>query len=138
MDVRDVPGSDQEALEITERLHHEYDFTFVHFKATDARGEDGDFDAKVAAAEAVDLLIPDFRACGHDVVIVTGDHSTPATYGAHSWHAVPVLVASRWARPTGGSFGEASCRSGDLGQFHGKHLMSLALAHAGRLAKFGA
>jgi 2,3-bisphosphoglycerate-independent phosphoglycerate mutase len=138
MDVRDVPSSNEEAVAIVERLHADYDFVFVHFKATDARGEDGDFEAKTAAAEAIDSLIPRFRALGHEVVIVTGDHSTPAIYGAHSWHSVPVLIASRWARPTGGHFDETHCRVGDLGSFEGRHLMSLALAHAGRLAKFGA
>jgi 2,3-bisphosphoglycerate-independent phosphoglycerate mutase len=59
-------------------------------------------------------------------------------YKEHSWHAVPVLLASKWARPTGGGFGEAACRRGDLGRFAGTGLMSLALAHAGRLVKFGA
>lgn len=138
MDVRDVPRSDEEVPQVYARHHDEYDFVFVHFKAPDARGEDGDFPGKVAAIERIDALIPEFLACDPDVVLVTGDHATPALYGAHSWHSVPVLLASRWARPTGGAFGETSCREGDLGQMAGKDLMSLALAHAGRLTKFGA
>ncbi len=138
MDVLEVPGSDEEAAEIYARRHEEYDFAFVHFKSPDARGEDGDFGAKVAAIEKIDALIPSFLACKPDVVLVTGDHSTPAAIGAHSWHSVPVLLASSWARPTGGTFGETSCRKGDLGRLAGKDLMSLALAHAGRLQKFGA
>ena len=138
MDVKDVPKSDEETASIIEASHGGYDFVFAHFKAPDARGEDGDFPAKVAAIERIDALIPRFTVLEPNVLIVTGDHSTPAGYGAHSWHAVPVLLASRWARPTASSFGEASCRGGDLGRFEGKHLMSLALANAGRLAKFGA
>jgi 2,3-bisphosphoglycerate-independent phosphoglycerate mutase len=138
MEVQEVPGSDEEAVEIVERRIGDYDYCFVHFKAPDARGEDGDFGAKVAAIERIDALMPRLAALEPAVLAVTGDHSTPAAYGAHSWHAVPVLLASRWSRPTGGTFGEAACSAGDLGHFEGKHLMTLALAHAGRLAKFGA
>jgi 2,3-bisphosphoglycerate-independent phosphoglycerate mutase len=138
MEVQEVPGSDEEAVGIVERRIGDYDFVFVHFKAPDARGEDGNFEAKVAAIERIDALMPRLAALEPAVLAVTGDHSTPAAYGAHSWHAVPVLLASRWSRPTGATFGEATCRAGDLGRFEGKHLMTLALAHAGRLVKFGA
>ncbi|NIU80223.1 MAG: hypothetical protein GWN71_43830 [Gammaproteobacteria bacterium] len=138
MEVHEIPGSDEEAVGVVERRLGDYDFCFVHFKAPDARGEDGNFDAKVAAIERIDALVPRLAALEPEVLMVTGDHSTPAGYGAHSWHAVPVLLASRWARPTGAAFGETACRGGDLGQFEGKHLMTLALGHAGRLAKFGA
>jgi 2,3-bisphosphoglycerate-independent phosphoglycerate mutase len=75
-----------------------------------------------------------------DVFIVTGDHSTPATYQAHSWHPVPTLL---WAPATHMTdraqlFGERECMGGALGQFPASDLMPLALAHAKRLQKFGA
>lgn len=138
MSIDGIPTGDEETVAQLETLWGGFDFYFLHFKATDARGEDGDFAAKVAAAEAIDALIPRVLALEPDVVMVTGDHSTPATYAAHSWHGVPVLISSRWCRPTGSAFGESECRAGDLGRFPGKHLMSLALAHAGRLEKYGA
>jgi 2,3-bisphosphoglycerate-independent phosphoglycerate mutase len=138
MDVREVPADTSQLVPLLERHFDEYDFFFLHFKYTDSRGEDGDFHAKVQAIESVDPLFARIRELGPEVLVVTGDHSTPATLGAHSWHPVPVLIASPWARPTGGRFGETDCRKGDLGSFEGKHLMTLALAHAGRLAKFGA
>jgi 2,3-bisphosphoglycerate-independent phosphoglycerate mutase len=73
------------------------------------------------------------------VIVVTGDHSTPSRMRAHSWHPVPTIVASRWCRPVEvDGFGERECLRGELGTFEAKHLMTLALAHAGRLAKFGA
>lgn len=139
MDVHPVPESDEAAVAAVAERFAAYDFHFVHFKAPDARGEDGDFRAKAAAIEAVDRLLPRIEALGPDVLVVTGDHSTPSRHRAHSWHPVPVLLASRWCRGTGaGGFGEAACRQGELGTFPAVHLMTLALAHAGRLAKFGA
>jgi 2,3-bisphosphoglycerate-independent phosphoglycerate mutase len=138
MDVRDIPDSPPDLVPLLKKYLDEYDFFFLHFKYTDSRGEDGDFEAKVKAIESVDPLVAGVMEASPEVLVVTGDHSTPATFGAHSWHSVPVLLASPWARPSGGSFGESECRAGDLGTFEGKHLMALALAHAGRLAKFGA
>jgi 2,3-bisphosphoglycerate-independent phosphoglycerate mutase len=138
MRIPGIPGSDEEAVTLIERHFESASFHFIHFKAPDARGEDGDFDAKVAAIEAVDAWLPRLTALAPEVLVVTGDHSTPATLGAHSWHHVPLLLASRWARPTGPEFSERACRTGDLGVFEARHLMSLALAHAGRLSKFGA
>jgi len=138
MEVPGVPGSAEETVAMYEEHGPAHGFSFLHFKDTDTRGHDGDFHGKVAAIEEVDALVPRILATEPDVLIVTGDHSTPATYKEHSWHAVPVLLASRWSRPTDAAFGESSCRLGDLGRFHGTELMSLALAHAGRLIKFGA
>ncbi len=138
MTVDGVPDSNQGTVEMLERHFGAYDFYFIHFKDTDSRAHDGDFDGKVAAIEEVDALLPRITDLGPDVLIVTGDHSTPAIYGEHSWHHVPTLVASRWARPSSEVFGESSCMRGDLGVVPGKDLMSLALAHAGRLDKYGA
>jgi 2,3-bisphosphoglycerate-independent phosphoglycerate mutase len=138
MDVKDVPGKPSELPVLLGRHFHDYDFFFLHFKYTDSRGEDGDFPAKVEAIESVDALVPAILDPAPEVLVVTGDHSTPATLGAHSWHSVPVLLHSPWPRPTGSRFGETECRAGDLGTFLGKDLMTMALAHAGRLAKFGA
>ncbi|HSH45999.1 MAG TPA: 2,3-bisphosphoglycerate-independent phosphoglycerate mutase [Longimicrobiales bacterium] len=139
MDISEVAEEDAGNVAILEKNFHDYDFFFVHFKYVDSRGEDGDFDAKVAAIEAVDALIPGITALDPDVLVVTGDHSTPANYRAHSWHPVPALIASDWCRPVDvDGFGERACLRGELGTFEAKHLTSLALAHAGRLAKFGA
>ena len=138
MTVPGIPASDEDAVALLEAHAGAFDFHFIHAKAPDARGEDGDFDGKVAAIEAADAWIPRLAALEPEVLLVTGDHSTPAGYGAHTWHPVPVLLHSRWARPTATTFGETACRSGDLGRVRGVDLLSLALAHAGRLQKFGA
>jgi 2,3-bisphosphoglycerate-independent phosphoglycerate mutase len=114
-------------------------FFFVHYKYTDSTGEDGNFAAKVARIEELDAAVPGIVALKPDVLIVTGDHSTPSLLRSHSWHPVPTLLAAKTCRPdpcTG--FGETECLRGGLGQFLAKDLLPLALAHAGRLGKYGA
>lgn len=139
MDAGNMPESDEQSVELLERNFDQYDFHFIHFKAVDSRGEDGDFAAKAKAIEACDPLVGRIEALRPDVLIVTGDHSTPSRMRAHSWHPVPVLIRSPWVRPNAQqTFGERSCRHGELGIFSTAHLMSLALAHASRLSKFGA
>jgi 2,3-bisphosphoglycerate-independent phosphoglycerate mutase len=134
-----VPDTDAQAIDVLEEEFDRFDFHFVHFKAMDSRGEDGSFEAKAEAIAAVDRLIPRVEALGPDVILVTGDHSTPSALRAHSWHPVPVMLVSPWCRPAPhATFGERSCARGELGIFPGAELMSLALAHAGRLAKYGA
>ena len=133
--TRDVPTQ----IEALEKAFSRYDFFFVHVKYTDSRGEDGDFDAKVKVIEEVDALIPRIRALKPDVLVVTGDHSTPAQMKSHSWHPSPVLIYSALARVDRVErFDEISCIGGGLGRQPSVHLMGLALAHAGRLKKFGA
>jgi 2,3-bisphosphoglycerate-independent phosphoglycerate mutase len=116
-----------------------YDFVFLHYKYTDSSGEDGDFDAKVRRIEEFDAIIPQVTALHPEVLIVTGDHSTPSLLRSHSWHPVPTILYSKECRSDGcQTFGESDCLRGGLGQFEAKYLMPLALANAGRLGKFGA
>ncbi|MDO9528152.1 MAG: 2,3-bisphosphoglycerate-independent phosphoglycerate mutase [Syntrophales bacterium] len=119
--------------------YEKYDFFFLHIKPTDSRGEDGDFDAKVKVIEEVDSLLPVITELRPDVLVVTGDHSTPALLASHSWHPVPVLLSSDTCRPDGVErFGERECIQGGLGRIPMVYLMGIALAHAQRLTKFGA
>jgi 2,3-bisphosphoglycerate-independent phosphoglycerate mutase len=116
-----------------------HDFFFLHYKDTDKAGEDGDFDAKVRALERLDRAIPDIRALGPDVLIVTGDHATPSILAGHGWQPVPVLVWSRYCGADGvTAFTERACAAGNLGVIPSQHLMPLVMANALRLTKFGA
>jgi len=73
-----------------------------------------------------------------DVVAVTGDHSTPAVYGAHSWHPVPVVLSGKFVRPDNvTSFGETAAVSGGLGRFEACYLINELLSAAGKLQKYG-
>ena len=139
MDVLDAGQTLDDQMDRLAAAWNDYDFFFIHFKYTDSTGEDGNFEAKVKRTEELDAAIPRVVALKPDVIIVTGDHSTPSKLRSHSWHPVPVLLAADTCRFDGStSFGEAECRQGGLGQFEAKYLMPLALAHAGRLNKFGA
>ncbi len=139
MDTLPAAATDDASIDVLAEKYDSYDFHFIHFKAVDSRGEDGDFAAKAKAISAVDPLIARIEKLDPDVLIVTGDHSTPSRLKAHSWHPVPILMKTKWARPTGAKeFGERACLGGELGVFPTVHLMALALANAGRLAKFGA
>ncbi len=138
MEVAPTPGTDAAGVESVAAGYEKHDFHFLHFKYTDSRGEDGDFQAKVAAIEALDPLIARLAELEPDVLVVTGDHSTPARMRAHSWHPVPLLIASPWHRGGGAAFGERACLAGELGIIRATDIMTLALAHASRLGKFGA
>ncbi|MBI1734959.1 MAG: 2,3-bisphosphoglycerate-independent phosphoglycerate mutase [Candidatus Rokubacteria bacterium] len=124
----------------TLRQHRDaYDFFFLHYKDTDKAGEDGDFDAKVAALERFDAALPEIRAVAPDVLVVTGDHATPSILAAHGWQPVPVLVRSAYsgADPVT-AFTERACAGGTLGLMPAHHLMPIVMANALRLTKFGA
>lgn len=139
MDVLDAGQTIDDQCEALKKHWDDYDFFFVHFKYTDSTGEDGNFEAKVKRTEEVDAAMPKIMALNPDVLIVTGDHSTPSKMKSHSWHPVPTLLVADNCRYDGLSeFGETACRQGGLGQFEAKYLMPLALAHAGRLEKYGA
>lgn len=116
-----------------------YDFFFLHVKRTDSAGEDGDFEGKVKLIEEVDSALPNLTGLKPDVIVVTGDHSTPAMLKGHSWHPLPIVLYSKWCRPDRvDEFSESACISGGLGRFPATQIMPLAMAHALKLAKFGA
>jgi len=139
MDVLDTGTTVEEEFATLRQHYAEYDFFFIHVKGTDSAGEDGDFDRKVRVIEAVDAALPGLTGLQSDVLVVTGDHSTPALLKAHSWHPVPVLLSSPWCRPDDlTEFSERACIAGGLGRFPATEVMPLAMAHALKLAKFGA
>jgi 2,3-bisphosphoglycerate-independent phosphoglycerate mutase len=128
-----------EQIDVLSENWKNYDFFFIHFKYTDSTGEDGNFDAKVKRIEEFDAIMPRISALKPDVLIVTGDHSTPSFLKSHSWHPVPTLLVSDCCRPDGNTaFSESASIRGGLGHFEAKYLMCLALSNAGRMGKYGA
>ncbi|MBI3539411.1 MAG: 2,3-bisphosphoglycerate-independent phosphoglycerate mutase [Candidatus Eisenbacteria bacterium] len=139
MDVLPTGEKVNDAFTTVASRWKDFDFFFVHVKATDMAGEDGDFAAKRAAIEDVDRALPALTALAPDVLCVTGDHATPVAVRGHAWHPVPVMVHGRWCGADGAArFHERACVSGSLGVLPSRDLMAVLLANAGRLDKFGA
>lgn len=139
MDVIGPPVTIDEQILLLKEHWDDYDLFFFHHKAADSAGEDGNFDAKVEAIEALDAVVPQLMSMSPDVVAVTGDHATPSQMAAHSWHPVPVLLhGERVGRDPVERFGERYCLQGALGRRPARELMPIMLNVAGRLAKYGA
>lgn len=139
MEAPAIEGTVEDEIAFLKEKYNEYDFFFVHVKKIDSYGEDGNFEGKVAQIEHFDGLLPQILALKPDVLIITGDHSTPSVMKSHSWHPVPVLIKSPYVLGgTSSGFSERECLKGELGIFPTVNLMPLALANALRLKKFGA
>ena len=132
------PGPETADLFDTLEAHrNDHDFFYIHYKKTDAAGEDGNFEAKVRAIEEADRFLPRIEALKPDVVVVTADHSTPALMRGHSFHPNPFVLVSGTALPDDvASFTERACAKGLLGRFPSLYAMPLMLGHAGKLKKF--
>jgi len=139
MEVLKTGGTFAEEIETLERQWEHHDFFFLHYKDTDKAGEDGDFDAKVAALERFDALLPRVLALQPDVLAISGDHATPSILKGHGWQGVPALLARPYC---GGDpvsrFTERDCVGGSLGVIPAQDLMPLVMANALRFTKYGA
>lgn len=139
MDILDAGDTLETQLAAAKEHWDNYDLLFVHYKYPDSAGEDGDFSRKQQAIHDFDLCLPRLMSLDPDVIIVTGDHSTPSVMAAHSWHPVPLLLWGRHVRTDRAlRFNEHDCAAGGLGTFPAKEVLPIAFAHAGRLTKFGA
>ena len=141
MAVLPVPEDFDTMLTQLKENYDNYDFFYVHFKKTDSYGEDGNFDAKVKMIESVDDWLKQMVELNPDVLVITGDHSTPSVMKSHSWHPVPVVMHSRtlMIRPDKSTeFGEQACTTGGLGRMPMNQMIFEAMAAAGRIQKFGA
>lgn len=139
MEVFSAEGGVHEEIKVLASCFDKHDFFYVHVKQADSAGEDGDFSRKVKVIEDVDSALPQLLDLKPDVIVITGDHSTPAALKGHSWHPVPVLLYSQWCRTDDvKEFSESACISGGLGRLHAMDIMPLAMSNALKLTKFGA
>jgi len=139
MDVLPRPHGLDEQVALLREHWDEHDYFFMHHKATDQAGHDGLRDDKVAAIEQVDAIVDDLVALEPDVLVVTGDHSSPTQLSGHSWHPVPLLMwGPRVGRDAVTSFAERTATTGLLGRMPTQQMMTVALATAGKLEKWGA
>ncbi|MCL4543515.1 MAG: 2,3-bisphosphoglycerate-independent phosphoglycerate mutase [Chloroflexi bacterium] len=139
MKVLGHPHSTEEEFALLREHWSEYDFFYVHIKPTDSAGEDGDVARKASVIEEVDRYLPQVLELRPDVLVVTGDHSTPARLKSHSWHPLPLLFSSPFVFPEGtAGFSERTAASGRLGRLVHADVLDLAMAHALKYDKFGA
>ncbi|MCU0639172.1 MAG: 2,3-bisphosphoglycerate-independent phosphoglycerate mutase [Candidatus Krumholzibacteria bacterium] len=140
MDLFDTGFSPAEEFETVRSIYGgDRHFFFIHIKKTDSYGEDGNIEGKIKVIEEVDARIPALLDLEPDVLVVTGDHSTPCAMKSHSWHPVPFMIRSRnCGRDASARFCESECDRGSHGIFPAKSIMEMVLANSGRLKKFGA
>jgi 2,3-bisphosphoglycerate-independent phosphoglycerate mutase len=139
MEILETGETLREEAETLKKYFDRYDFFYLHFKKTDSAGEDGNFKMKVKVLEEIDRVIPSLLKLKPDVMVVTGDHSTPSLLKGHSWHPNPILLLSKYIRPDGiRRFTERHSQKGQLGRFPAVHILPLMLANGLKLKKFGA
>jgi 2,3-bisphosphoglycerate-independent phosphoglycerate mutase len=136
--VEKEPRDYGEMVNILREHYAKYQFFFMHVKETDVAGEDGNFAEKVKTIEMVDRIVADIYALKPEVLVITGDHSTPCALKGHSWHPVPLLIVADTGERDGVAFFEKNCVKGSIGTIYAKELMTLAMAYGSKLDKFGA
>jgi len=133
------PQTIREQFERYVAEYENYDYFFIHYKYTDKAGEDGNFAAKVKAIEDFDAALPVLLARKPDVLVITGDHSTPCALKGHSWHPQPVLLHSTsCGNDKLDRFTETGANLGSLGVMDAKYLIRHMQANAKIFDKFGA
>jgi 2,3-bisphosphoglycerate-independent phosphoglycerate mutase len=83
-------------------------------------------------------IIPDLYATNPQVLVITADHSTPCPLKGHSWYPAPLLIVTKTGERDGLPFYEKNCVKGSVKTMFSRDLMSLVLAHALKLDKYGA
>ncbi len=116
-----------------------YDFVLINIKGTDIAGHDKKPELKKYVIEKVDQEIQPFIEKRDDVlIVVTGDHSTPCSYGDHTGDPVPVLFS------TDGILYDKSSHFDELSVSEGYYkitsndLMPLIMSYSDRAEKYGA
>ncbi len=139
MEILEAGETIEKEFKTLKENYQKYDFFYLHIKKTDSYGEDGNFKKKVEIIEEVDKYIPELLILKPDVLVVTGDHSTPAILKGHSWHPNPFMLFSKYIRVDEvKQFNERECVKGGLGRFSAVDVLPLMLANALKLRKFGA
>lgn len=102
------------------------DFVFVHVKAADFLGRDGNPQGKKDFIEKIDRAAKLFLRLPDDVlVVVTGGYCTPCELQAPSADPVPIMFCGKGVRADDvDAFGERACARGGLGCIDGKDIMN--------------
>jgi 2,3-bisphosphoglycerate-independent phosphoglycerate mutase len=144
MDIIDVPGATGDkntnldnkvlyAINATKK----YDFVFLHIKATDSLGHDGKCKEKAEFIKKVNDTLKRYKIHKHfDLIVMTGDHSTPCIKKEHSSDPVPILIYGINTRKDKGLFNEIDAALGTY-RIKGLHLMQIVLDKIEKQKKYG-
>ncbi|MDO8339233.1 MAG: 2,3-bisphosphoglycerate-independent phosphoglycerate mutase [Candidatus Burarchaeum sp.] len=115
------------------------DIVFIHVKATDSFGHDGDFAGKRSMIERIDGMVGQLRKAAPDAyIILTGDHTTSVVLKHHSFEPVPILLNGPNVRTdTVQRFDEMNCAAGSLGHLTGLELFRIVAGLAGKGKIYG-
>ncbi len=142
MKVYDIPGATgdkntnlKNKLEYALKAKEDSDIVFLHIKATDAFGHDGKFKEKKEFIEKIDKEIMKGLIGNFDLIVITGDHSTPCKRREHSGDPVPILAYGINVRKDHGYFSEVNPSPSLF--LKGPDVMNYILNKIERLNKFG-
>ncbi len=117
-----------------------YDFVFLHIKATDIAGHDGDWKTKVKMIERIDKELKPILKLDDTVVVLTGDHSTPCKMKSHSADPVPIMIwgPGELIRKDGvNKFDEKNAAEGGLGHINHIDIMPIVLGIVKKAKMYG-
>ncbi|MCJ7817352.1 MAG: 2,3-bisphosphoglycerate-independent phosphoglycerate mutase [Candidatus Thorarchaeota archaeon] len=129
------------AMKAIECIEGDYDYIFVHIKATDNASHDHNAKEKILAIERTDEMVGKIidKVGSKIVIAVTGDHTTPVSTGEHTCDPVPIVFWSEFIRPDRAEkYSEIDAAIGGLHTIRGLDVMPLLLGYAGHIEKFGA
>jgi 2,3-bisphosphoglycerate-independent phosphoglycerate mutase len=112
------------------------DLVYLHIKAPDICGENGNFGQKREAIEQIDQALEPLTARDELVVGLTGDHSTPCQRESHSGDPVPLIFDAPGVVDDGvDAYHERACARGSLGRLQGGDFLRSLLDLSDRTKK---
>jgi 2,3-diphosphopglycerate-independent phosphoglycerate mutase len=127
----DLQAKGQGFADFYEQNWDTYNFGFLHVKAVDDAGHDGNYELKIDFLEKIDRMVALLRKRFENkrvVFIVTGDHSTPCLFKDHSHEPVPFVISANWQNQLQDqvqAFNEIDSAGGMLGRFPGLQVFDI-------------
>lgn len=106
-----------------------YDFVFLHIKAVDSFGEDGNFLGKKKFIEKIDRNLKPILKFKNTLIVVTADHSTCCGLKRHCIEPVPLLIFGNGSDSVK-EFSEKASKKGKIGRIKQLDLMKKILFYS--------
>ena len=109
-------------FETAKKSLKDYNFIFLHIKATDSLAEDGNFLGKKKFIEKIDRNLKPILDLRNTLIVVTADHSTCSLLKRHCKKPIPILIFGN-GKDRVQEFSEKACEKGKLGKIKQIDLM---------------